>query len=136
MAKELARIIGGIVVQKRVDVNSVPNSLYIDAKEFFELVSQYLEEGVPRNPPASANAYMIATRAIRIASQPQSRAAIRQSLGDYLKFFNNIKKAGALDESQLEIAVSLQKFLDQLYRDGQAESYVERVKFKERLIHA
>ena|SRR5579862_8890403 len=136
MAKELAQAIGNIITLKRIEANSVPNGLHVDAREFFQLLDQYVQGDVPPNPPASANAYMIAKRAIRTAgSKSETGESVRQSLTDYLRFFERINEPRQLDEKELSVATSLQKFLHQLYLDGQSETYESRVRFKERLVH-
>lgn len=132
MAKELARVICRIISQRRIEVNSVPATLYADATGFFQLIEQYVGNDVPVNPPASANAYMIAKRAIR---RDEPRAVIKQTLEESLSFFKKLRDAPSeLDEEQLKRAASLQRFLLQLYREGQSETYEKRVRFKERVI--
>lgn len=133
MAKTFERCLAEIVSRKRIEEDSVSNSIYLDAKEFFQLVSQAVQEGVPGNPPASANAYMIAARAIRSTVHPQTHETIRESLNEYLSFFNRIRDARDLSAKELETATSLQKFLKQLYLYGQSEAYESHVRFKERL---
>src|SRR5436309_2500997 len=61
----------------------VPKRVYSDAKEFFRLVLQSVGSGVPDNPPASLNAYVIAADALRNSSNsfPQTR----QELGTRLE---------------------------------------------------
>lgn len=133
MAKEFEQSVGKMVILKRTEPNLISHSLYADAKEFFQLLSQSIRDDIPGNPPASANAYMIASRAIRTVSSPGTRESPKKSIEDYLSFFERIQESRELDNEQLKVATSLQRFLHQLYIDGQSERYESRVKFKERL---
>lgn len=137
MAKEFARILGDILSSGRIEADSVPNSLYADASEFFGLLEQYVSAGVPPNPPASANAYMIAKRAMQTAVAKSNHGAdVRKSLRECVRFFRSTRNPRELNGEEIAVATSLQEFLQQLYLDGQSDTYESRVHFKQCLMHS
>jgi hypothetical protein len=120
MAKIFSQCLGEIISRRRIDEQSVSGSIYLDAKEFFQFLSQAVEEGVPQNPPASANTYMIAARIIRIMRPRQTDGEVRELLKTYSRFFTRIQEARDLNDDEVGIASSLQQFLDELHRQGQS----------------
>ena len=130
MAKQFATKLEQVAQQRKIDANFISASIVLDAREFFQLASQFAQDEVPKNPPASANAYMIAAKAINASSPSDPDANAKTVLEKYLAFVTNIQTPRSLDNDEVETAQHLRQFLTQLHADGRSERYESRVKSK------
>jgi hypothetical protein len=114
---------------KQVRVGLVPRGVYSDAKEFFRLVLQSVGNGVPDNPPASLNAYVIAADALRNSSDsfPRTREELGQRLAHYSELIDHLGQPRNLTTEEIEIATSLKEFFERLAQAGESEVYERTV---------
>lgn len=117
---------------KRIEGNEIPSGVYSDALEFYTLALQAAGDAVPKNPPASFNAYMIAVEAARASwpTVPGTRQEIGACLGRYLSFLRKLQQPRDLVPEELETAEALRKFFLQLQMEGEAEAYEQGVYFE------
>jgi hypothetical protein len=127
MAAVMAHRLTRILEAKRVRPNDVPVGVHRDVQKFFHLVRQAAGNSLPQNPPASINAYVIASDAVRVASP--SLPTSRQKLGDcferYEQFVKGLNRPRALTVRDTRTAKNLLKFFLYLKQEGEAESYAK-----------
>ena len=118
---------------KLVEPEDVPKSVYKSALRFFRLVLQAAGDTIPENPPASLNAYVIATKAVKESSKPLPKTdqELETCLRGYLDFVERLQKPRKLTKEELETAKALQKFFLQLKQQGEAEAYESYSQFQE-----
>jgi hypothetical protein len=135
MAEKLATGLARIVSQQRIEQNSIPSGVYTDAKEFFKLVREALQTGLSENPQASIKAFAIAAEVYRTVYSDAlpPREDVKKSLEEYARFALSLSEVRELKPQELELAKSLQKFLEQLHHDGESEAYEIAVKQDEPL---
>jgi hypothetical protein len=134
MAGTLARRLGKIVRKKRIEEKDIPQGVYVDAKEFFELIVQALGARLPENPPASMNAYHIASEILRtsVSPAPNNLEDLEGHLERYSTFIHDrMARPTILKRPDLKTARELRKFFLELEREGEAEAYERRVAFDE-----
>ncbi len=132
MAAVMAEALQKTTQAGRIEGSEVPSGVYSDALEFYTLALQAAGDAVPKNPPASFKAYMIAAEAAR-ASLPTglgTRQEIGACLGRYLGFLRKLQQPRDLVQEELETAEALRKFFLQLQMEGEAEAYEQGVYFE------
>lgn len=129
IASRLAAILDVIITTRRIKKETVPDAVYLDAKEFFSLI-QAAHTGNPVNPPASFNAYDLATEAICSVYDPppQTSREVERKVEQYITFFGKLQQPRRLLKEDVVIARSMKKFLEQIWRDGEAEAYQNGVR--------
>ena len=128
MANVMSECLTRIVEARRIEeeLGGIPRGVYRAAQEFFHLALQAVGDALPDDPPASVNAYLVATDSARRSSTavPQTNPALEDLLKKYASFLGDrLKQAGDLSESEVEIGTSLQGFFVRLAQDGDAEAY-------------
>jgi hypothetical protein len=109
--------------------DSVPAGVQQDALRFLKLVLEATGEGGPDNPPASLNAYVIASGAL-IQSSPEAtrtRDEIDVQLKRYEALLEKLGTPGRLDGEDQALANSLRSFFLRLKEDGESEAYTKAV---------
>jgi hypothetical protein len=134
MAQVMACQLDKAIKAKRIEPDSFPRGVYYEAKKFFSLVHGALEYGknIP-SPPASINAYAIASEAVKEVS-PASHLSLEQlneELKDYADFVDSLTESRALDSESEKIAEMLRDFFYQLAEEGDNEVYRTRADFEE-----
>ena len=129
MAKVMSRRLEQSISFNRIDGDAFPKGVYEDSLKFFNLVLGAIEEGGSANPPASINAYAIASEAVRGTSTtfPFTLDKLKDVLKDYAVFNTSLRNSRPLEESERKTAMELSKFFCQLSRDGDNERYEDLV---------
>ena len=121
MADRLARILKA----KRVEAHDMPAGIHEDVQKFFRLVRQGAGNALADNPPASINAYVIASDAIRVVSPSLPKS--RQKRGDYFEhyadFIRGLRRPHQLKADELKKARDLRKFFLHIKQEGESEAY-------------
>jgi hypothetical protein len=133
MATVMAECLNTFVQQEKVRPDEIPAAVYDGAKEFFALVLEAAGDVFPENPPASTNAYVIASEALRGASKPfpATSQALRAELERYSQFIDDLSEPRELTEAaDIETAEALKRFFMHLAEDGEAEVYEHTVGFE------
>lgn len=116
-----------IISTRRVRLKDIPKSVLRDAEEFFRLVLEASGDSTPDNPPASINAYLIATDVAREASPAiPDGTKIEGALEKYAKLLEKLKVPHVLDEKELSLAQDLRRFFVQLHQSGEDAEYERR----------
>lgn len=128
MANVMAECLSKILETKRIEgeLGGVPKGVYRAAQDFFRLVLEAAGDALPDDPPASINAYMIATESMRrsLRAVPQTSPELESYLKQYSSFIDErLQHKGNLTDEELLTATSLQKFFLRLAQDGDAETY-------------
>jgi hypothetical protein len=131
MAAVMASRLQKIARLKRVEAGDIPGGIYNDTRELFRLVLQAANDGVPDNPPASINAYVIALDAMKGVSQsfPKTRRELKERFDEYHAFVSSLREQRTLADKEVETAKSLAQFFQKLHQDGESEAYERRVYF-------
>lgn len=133
MATVMAECLKKFVEDEEVRPDDIPPAVYDGAKEFFDLVLEAAGDVFPENPPASTNAYVIASEALRGASKPfpATTQDLRAELERYSQFVDDLAEprdlTGVADK---EMAEALKRFFLHLAEDGEAEVYEHSVRFE------
>lgn len=133
MATVMAECLGDFLKEAKVEPAEIPPAVYEGAQEFFALVLQAAGDVFPENPPASINAYVIASDALRGVSKPYPATTqdLRVHLQEYSNFINALSKPHLLTEpEQIRLAGSLKEFFSRLAQDGETEVYERAVQFE------
>jgi hypothetical protein len=131
MAGVMADRLQKIATLGRVEAGVIPGGIYNDARQLLRLVLQAADDGIPDNPPASINAYVIALDAMKGVSQslPKTRRELKERLDEYLAFVCSLREQRTLAGKEVDIAKSLAQFFQKLHEDGESEAYERRVYF-------
>lgn len=127
MATVMAECLEEITKTNRIPTNLVPAGVYQDALAFSQLAVQAAGASVPDNPPASFNAYVIASEVLRRSSQelPQTREDINYRLERYETFLRTLDAPRELTDAEKELVASLIRFFARLKEEGEAEAYTK-----------
>jgi hypothetical protein len=127
MATVMAECLEEIAKTHRVPENAVPAGVYQDALEFAQLAVQATGTSVPDNPPASLNAYVIASDVLRGSSQESSQTSgdINEQLKRYEAFLRTLNSPRELNEDDIGIADPLRRFFVRLKEEGESEAYAK-----------
>jgi hypothetical protein len=108
MATVMAEKLQGISESRRVMASQIPAGVYHDALEFYRLVLEAAGDNTPVNPPASINAYALASDALRtVCADIISRADVEQTLGRQKALLENLQNARDLSGDELKTLSSL-----------------------------
>jgi hypothetical protein len=130
MAAVMGECLEIISAKREVGAVHLPKGVYQDARRFFSLVMQSVQDNVDGNPPpGSMNAYAIAAYAVKESSaQPPSKL---EELDDRLKEYSDLltvlEHPKTLTEAEAEIAKSLSRFFRRLAELGESEIYEKTV---------
>jgi hypothetical protein len=130
MATLMATRLESFIQRKEVISDEIPEGVYSGVKEFFDLVLAAAGDKRPTSPPASVNAYVIATDALRgsLKPFPETSQDLLAKLDEYAAFVNDLNHTHSIaDAKQLEIATSLRDFFRSLAQDGEAELYMQTI---------
>jgi hypothetical protein len=133
MATVMAECLDTFVEDEKIRPDEIPAAVYDGAKEFFALVLEAAGDVFPENPPASINAYVIASEALRGASKPFPATSqdLRSELERYSRFVDDLAEARRLTKVEdKETATALKRFFLHLAEDGEAEVYERSVRFE------
>jgi hypothetical protein len=127
MATVMAECLDEIAKTNRVSPNLVPAGVYQDALEFAQLAVQATRTSVPDNPPASLNAYVIASDVLRQSSQElsQTSEAINKQLKQYEEFLQSLKEPRELTDDDAKVVEPLKTFFVRLKEAGESEAYAK-----------
>ena len=116
---------------KRIEPNLVPKGVYRDAKDFFRLVLESAGDDIPENPPASLNAYVIATDAIMSSAHsfPNTREALGDRFEEYAELVDRLNSPRQLTSDEVETAKALNSFFAKLAQAGEVEVYENTLSF-------
>jgi hypothetical protein len=130
-ATVMAECLGEFIKEKRVFANEIPKGVFLDAKDFFKLVLQAIRGSIPDNPPASINAYAIATDVVcNVSSVPSDQKQLDDLLSGYANLVVGLASEHELNDEELKKIVSLKEFFDRLARDGENEMYEQAIHFE------
>lgn len=130
MATVMATRLEGFINSREVVSHEIPEGVYNGVKEFFALVMGATGDNRPKSPPASVNAYVIATDALRgsLRPFPETNQDLLAKLHKYSKFINGLELTHSIaDSDELDTATSLRDFFRSLAQDGEAESYMQTI---------
>jgi len=133
MATVMAECLEKFVAEEEIRPDQIPPAIFDGAKEFFALVLEAAGDTFPENPPASINAYVIASEALRGASRPFPATSqdLRSELEEYSQFVDRLAEPQALTRVEdKEKAETLKKFFLHLAADGESEVYERSVRFE------
>jgi len=124
MASVMADSLASMAKRRKVKALDVPQGVYNDAVRFFNLVTEAAGKAVPKNPPASVNAYAIAANLVsRCADGTHSRTEIGQRLNQYSTLVKRLAMPGNLTAAEVQTANLLREFFICLKDVGEAEAY-------------
>jgi hypothetical protein len=124
MATVMATRLESFIKSREVISDEIPEGVYNGVKEFFDLVMGAAGDNRPKSPPASVNAYGIATVVLRgsLRPCPERSQDFLAKLDKYSKFIKGLDKTHSIaDADELETATSLRDFFLGLAQDGEAE---------------
>ncbi|MBK9156426.1 MAG: hypothetical protein IPM25_19830 [Chloracidobacterium sp.] len=130
MADVMARALRIAAENRRFEAKSIPLGVFDDSKEFFELVLGATGDNkVPSNPPASINAFVMASDAVRgfTLKSRLPRNELHQLLRRFARFNKTLVKTREFDEKDTQTACELAKFFYQIALTGDEEEYVSAV---------
>jgi len=127
MAAVMAECLEEIAKTNRVQRSAVPAGVYLDALEFVQLAVQATGASVPDNPPASLNAYVIASDVLRESSQEPSQTSddINDQLKRYEVFLQSLNNPRELNEDDGKVVDPLKRFFVRLKEEGDSEAYAK-----------
>ena len=114
MAKCLHQVLQKIIEKREVKKDSVPRSLYFDASDFFEPLSQFLRKEIPKDPPGSAQIYRIASTIAQKSFPPEHQKKMRVILHKFVTLFDSLQEPKLLNSEEMETAKLLSLFLSEL----------------------
>ena len=123
MASVMVKKLQEIVDTKESAAHPIPPGVYRDAQELYRLVLEAAGDATPVNPPASINAYALAADAVRAQRADASRAEVKQTLEKQKALLDDLQRARAFSEEELETLASLQAFFLWLKQEGESEAY-------------
>lgn len=129
MATVMAECLEKFIDTREVVPSDIPQGVYDDALDFFDLVMGAARGTLAEDPPASINAYVIATDALTgsLKPVPETSEALVSNLGRYAGFMGSLTEAHALSPDEVETAGSLRDFFRSLAKAGEAEVYVRTI---------
>jgi hypothetical protein len=132
MAAVMAEALQKTAEAGRIEGSEVPSGVLSDALEFYTLALQAAGNAIPKNPPASFNAYMIAVEAAQASCRTVlgTREDIGHCLRQYLGFLKRLQEPRDLLQEEMETAEALRRFFLQLQMEGEAEAYEQGVYFE------
>jgi hypothetical protein len=127
MATVMAECLDVAAKNNRVQPNAIPLGVYRDALAFSQLALEATGADIPDNPPASLNAYVIASDVLRRSSHQlfQTREDINRRLHRYEAFLRTLETPRELTEDDNEILNSLVAFFRRLKEEGESEAYAK-----------
>ena len=127
MATVMAECLEEIAKIHRVPENAIPAGVYQDALDFAQLAVQATGTSIPDNPPASLNAYVIASDVLRWSSQESSQTSeeINKQLKLYETFLRSLEKPRELNDDEIRLVDSLGRFFVRLKEEGESEAYAK-----------
>ena len=112
-------------------VQPIPKGVYRDALGFLKLALEGSGDSLPRNPPASINAYAIAAEAAPApTSEPESRADLHQRLLSFEGLLKSFGEPRALDQEESKIVNDFRAFLQNLRAEGKSQTYEHAVRWE------
>jgi hypothetical protein len=129
-ATVMATRLDSFIKSREVVSDEIPEGVYNGVKEFFALVMGATGDNRPKSPPASVNAYVIATDALKgsLRPFPETSQDLLARLNKYSKFINGLDQTHSIaDADELETATSLRDFFRSLAQDGEAEAYMQTI---------
>ena len=129
MATVMATRLESFIERREVISDEIPEGVYNGVKEFFGLVMGVAGDKRPKSLPASVNAYVIATDALRGSLKPFPESQdLLAKLDKYFSFINGLDLSHSIaDSDELETAISLRDFFRSLAQDGEAELYMQKI---------
>jgi hypothetical protein len=128
MASVLANTLGLAIKERKVNPSLLPEGVYRDAKEFFNRAVG--ESGGEQRTPARMNAYVVAVDAVwDSAHSVRTSEEVQNLLRDYSSLLTRFREAGPLSEAELKTAEQLRQFFISLSQAGDADAYVDHVRF-------
>jgi hypothetical protein len=105
---------------------SIPKGVHEAARDFFRIVMEAIDGGVPTNPVASAANYGIAIHAIQSSTNPATES--EEEINEILRKYSGVMKAidpelGGTTLPPAEDIEELAVFFEQLTRDGETVAY-------------
>lgn len=121
MSESLEKIINKGTMQKE----DIPRSVYMDIKEFFDMVAKAKSNAKSKNPMACIANYRIAANALRISSPAlaKDRKELDKQLHEYALIINKLGTSFTPSPSELNTLNNLKEFFKQLFDIGDVESY-------------
>jgi hypothetical protein len=123
MTEKLTRI----VMTRQVNSEEVPLGVQKNAQRFFRLVQQAARNSTPKSGPASLNAYIIASDALRMASPsfPRSKQLVSKRFERYDDLVKSLNRPHRLTVEEMKTARDLLRFFQYLKQEGEAEDYAK-----------
>lgn len=121
MSESLEKIIEKGKIQKE----DIPKSVYMDIKEFFDMVSQAESNTKSKNPMACIANYRIAANALRSSSPSlaKDRKELDKQLKEYIAIINKLGTTFTISDVERSTLKHLKEFFKQLFNMGDVESY-------------
>lgn len=133
MATVMAERLDEAYRTNRIVAGSIPAGVYRDALAFSQLALQATGSSVPDNPPASLNAYVIASDVLRHSSHepfPTSED-VNSQLQRYGTFLRSLSNASReVSSAERETLESLVAFFQCLKEEGESEAYSRTLHFE------
>jgi hypothetical protein len=129
MATVMATRLERFIQSREVTPSDIPEGVYLGAMEFFDLVLGAAGEAASY-PPASVNAFLIATDVLRGSLRPFPKTSqdLKEKFVKYAKFVQGLNQAHSVtDDDEFETATSLRDFFLSLAQDGEAEQYMQTI---------
>jgi hypothetical protein len=115
-----------------IEPNTIPRGVHRDAQEFFRLILQAFGGVPPENPPASMNAFVIASDVMRgfSAGKRETLQELKQRFSRFADIVNGLSDAREIEENELPLLRDLQKFFCRLHEEGESEAYERRLQLE------
>jgi hypothetical protein len=127
-ATVMAECLDEIVKAKNVIPNEIPRGIFLDAKDFFQLVRQATRDTIADNPPASINAYAIATDVVySVSATPSNQEQLDTILEEYADLVEELEKPHKLSGTEIEKLIPLKEFFERLAQEGENEMYEQTI---------
>jgi hypothetical protein len=130
MASVMAEKLQQIQTAGETGIARIPPSVYRDAREFYGLVLEAAGDSTPVNPPASINAYALASDAIRAVTAGASRADVGEMLGKQKALLDRLQQPRRLDAEELQTLSALYGMFVWLKQEGESDAYEQSVAFE------
>lgn len=129
MASVMASRLDEIIQSGRISNGEIPKGVHNEACRFFLLILDDVGGNQPKNPPASSNAYFIAARALKRASEtfPKTVPELDSVLKEYSEFLKALRNPHSLTSSEKKLARALMSFFLQLRDEGEEERHIRRL---------
>jgi hypothetical protein len=107
-----------------------PGSVLQAAHEFFQTVSDAVENRNPANAAAMAANYFIAAQALRsIGPERESRKELKNVLQNYAKIVESLDTPHRMNGEETRYAKDLSRFFRCIAENGEMEAYEQHVSF-------